>query len=66
MQGDKAENRIINALSMLREFNKTEKLDLTIVARGGGSLEDLWCFNSENIAREIYALEIPVISAVGH
>ena len=66
MQGDKAENEIINALNMLREFNKTEKLDLIIVARGGGSLEDLWCFNSENIAREIYALEIPVISAVGH
>ena len=66
VQGDKAENEIINALNMLREFNKTEKLDLIIVARGGGSLEDLWCFNSENIAREIYALEIPVISAVGH
>ena len=66
VQGDKAENEIINALNMLREFNKTEKLDLIIIARGGGSLEDLWCFNSENIAREIYALEIPVISAVGH
>ena len=66
VQGDKAEDEIINALSMLREFNKKEKLDLIIIARGGGSLEDLWCFNSEKIAREIYAFEIPVISAVGH
>ena len=66
VQGDKAENEIINALNMLQEFNKTEKLDLIIIARGGGSLEDLWCFNSENIARKIYGLEIPVISAVGH
>jgi exodeoxyribonuclease VII large subunit len=66
VQGDKAESEIINALNMLREFNKIEKLDLIIIARGGGSLEDLWCFNSELIAREIYTLEIPVISAVGH
>ena len=66
VQGDKAEKEIINALNMLQEFNKKDKLDLIIIARGGGSLEDLWCFNSENIAREIYALEIPIISAVGH
>ena len=66
VQGNKAENEIINALSILQEFNKTEKLDLIIIARGGGSLEDLWCFNSEKIARKIYALEIPVVSAVGH
>ena len=66
VQGDKAEDEIINALSMLRDFDKKEKLDLIIIARGGGSLEDLWCFNSEKIAREIYAFEIPVISAVGH
>ena len=66
VQGDKAEKEIINALNMLQEFNKKDKLDLIIIARGGGSLEDLWCFNSEKIAREIYSLEIPVISAVGH
>tara|TARA_B100000900_G_C20566246_1_gene711242 strand:+ start:211 stop:1569 length:1359 start_codon:yes stop_codon:yes gene_type:complete len=66
VQGDKAENEIINALKMLQQFNKKEKLDLIIVARGGGSLEDLWCFNSEKIARVIYDLEIPVLSAVGH
>ncbi len=59
-------SKLILAPSLVQGFNKTEKLDLIIVARGGGSLEDLWCFNSENIAREIYALEIPVISAVGH
>jgi exodeoxyribonuclease VII large subunit len=66
VQGSKAENEIIDALRKLQEFNKEEKLDLIIIARGGGSLEDLWCFNSEKIAREIYALEIPIISAVGH
>ena len=66
VQGDKAENEIINALTILQEFNKKERLDLIIIARGGGSLEDLWCFNSEKIARKIYALEIPVISAIGH
>ncbi len=66
VQGDKAENEIINALTILQEFNKKENLDLIIIARGGGSLEDLWCFNSEKIARKIYALEIPVISAIGH
>ncbi len=66
VQGDKAEKEIINALKLLQEFNKKEKLDLIIIARGGGSLEDLWCFNSEKIAREIYGLEVPLISAVGH
>ena len=66
VQGDKAEKEILNALNLLQEFNQKEKLDLIIIARGGGSLEDLWCFNSEKIAREIYALEIPLISAVGH
>ena len=66
VQGDKAESEIINALNMLQGFNKNEKLDLIIIARGGGSLEDLWCFNSEKIARKIYTFEIPIISAVGH
>jgi exodeoxyribonuclease VII large subunit len=66
VQGDKAENEIIDALKKLQEFDKEEKLDLIIIARGGGSLEDLWCFNSEKIARKIYSLEIPTISAVGH
>jgi exodeoxyribonuclease VII large subunit len=42
------------------------KVDLMIVGRGGGSLEDLWEFNEENVARSIYLSRIPVVSAVGH
>ena len=66
VQGDKAEKEVINALNMLQSFSRNDKIDLIIIARGGGSLEDLWCFNSEKIAREIYAFKIPIISAVGH
>src|SRR5665647_514836 len=47
-------------------FNSTDRVDVIIVARGGGSIEDLWCFNDEALARTIYHSHIPVISAVGH
>src|SRR5665647_708598 len=47
-------------------FNGTDLVDVIIVARGGGSIEDLWCFNDEALARTIYHSHIPVISAVGH
>ena len=47
-------------------FNRTELVDVIIVARGGGSVEDLWCFNDEALARTIYQSHIPLISAVGH
>lgn len=48
------------------DFNNYKKVDLLIVGRGGGSLEDLWAFNEEVVARAIYDSKIPVISAVGH
>jgi exodeoxyribonuclease VII large subunit len=63
VQGEKAENEICSALSMLNQLKQT---DLIIIARGGGSLEDLAAFNSEKVARAVYASDIPVVSAVGH
>jgi len=47
-------------------FNRSSNADVIIIARGGGSMEDLWCFNDEALARTIYKSAIPVISAVGH
>ncbi len=47
-------------------FNETHSVDTIIIGRGGGSLEDLWAFNDERLARAIYCSKIPVISAVGH
>ncbi len=63
VQGAGAAATIVKAL---KYFNEVKNVDVIIVARGGGSLEDLWPFNEESTAREIYASEIPVISAVGH
>lgn len=54
---------MIGALSY---FNRTKSVDVIIIGRGGGSLEDLWAFNNETLARAVSASEIPVISAVGH
>ncbi|MGI6680430.1 MAG: exodeoxyribonuclease VII large subunit [Bdellovibrionota bacterium] len=63
VQGDGASKEIANAI---RKFNELQNVDVLIVGRGGGSLEDLWCFNEEEVACAIYASKIPVISAVGH
>ena len=50
----------------LKYFNRTKSVDVIIIGRGGGSIEDLWAFNDEELARAVAASEIPVISAVGH
>ena len=63
VQGDGAAEKIANAISIM---NNKKLADVLIIARGGGSLEDLWPFNEEIVARAIYASEIPIISAVGH
>jgi exodeoxyribonuclease VII large subunit len=65
VQGDKAAPEISAAIRVANEFFR-DKIDVLIVGRGGGSLEDLWCFNEESVARAIAASKIPVISAVGH
>ncbi len=63
VQGEKAAEEIAQAIE---ELNRFAKIDVMIVGRGGGSLEDLWAFNEEIVARAIYDSQIPVISAVGH
>ncbi|MGM9618717.1 MAG: exodeoxyribonuclease VII large subunit [Oscillospiraceae bacterium] len=63
VQGAEAPAEIVGAI---RYANRWQVADLIIAGRGGGSIEDLWCFNDERVARAIYASEIPVISAVGH
>ncbi len=63
VQGEGAANDIANAI---KEFNKIKGADVLIVGRGGGSIEDLWAFNEEAVARAVFDSEIPVISAVGH
>lgn len=63
VQGDGAAQDIAAAI---REFNDAKAADVLVVGRGGGSVEDLWAFNEEIVARAVFASEIPVISAVGH
>ena len=66
VQGEKSEISLINSFDKILKLHKKENIDAIIIARGGGSLEDLWSFNSEKLARRIFEFEIPVISAVGH
>lgn len=63
VQGEGASDDIVRAL---RNVHRIPNVDVVIAGRGGGSLEDLWCFNEEKVARAIVACRIPVISAVGH
>ena len=64
VQGEQAKFEIANAIKYLNENHK--ELDVLLVGRGGGSLEDLWAFNEEIVARAIYNSDIPIISCVGH
>ncbi len=63
VQGKDAEADLCSGIDY---FSKNRKVDVIIIGRGGGSIEDLWSFNSELLARRIYACSVPVISAVGH
>ncbi len=63
VQGENAASQISAAI---RKFNRLKGADVLIVGRGGGSIEDLWAFNEEEVAEAIFESEIPVISAVGH
>ncbi len=62
VQGDGAKNTIVEGIAYLDRFG----VDVIIIGRGGGSIEDLWAFNEECVARAIFACQTPVISAVGH
>ena len=66
VQGEGAAEEIADSLRDINKRNEKLKLDVLIVGRGGGSLEDLWAFNEEVLARAIFDSKIPVISAVGH
>ena len=63
VQGDGASEEIVKGI---KSFNDKTDIDTIIIARGGGSIEDLWSFNNENVGRAIFDSSIPIISAVGH
>ena len=65
VQGDQAPDQIVAAIETANRYAE-KPFDLLLVTRGGGSLEDLWAFNIEKVARAIHASKIPVVSAVGH
>jgi len=66
VQGDGAAAEIAEAIRLLNEWAMGAKLDLILITRGGGSVEDLWAFNEEVAARAIFESAVPVVSAVGH
>ena len=66
VQGEGSEINLLRSLEKILQLDKKTKIDVAIIARGGGSLEDLWSFNSEKLARRIFEFKIPVLSAIGH
>jgi exodeoxyribonuclease VII large subunit len=66
VQGEAAAGEIAQGIAALNRLATEQKIDVIIVGRGGGSVEDLWAFNEEAVARAIFASQVPVISAVGH
>lgn len=63
VQGEKAEKEIVSGIEY---FSRDAKVDVIIIGRGGGSIEDLWAFNKESVARAVFSSQVPIISAVGH
>ena len=63
VQGEQAASQLVDAI---QRANRDARCDVLLVTRGGGSLEDLWCFNEESVARAIFASRLPIVSAVGH
>jgi len=68
VQGDGAAREIAQAIGLLNAFSAAtnQPLDLILITRGGGSLEDLWAFNEEAVARAVFESAVPIVSAVGH
>jgi exodeoxyribonuclease VII large subunit len=66
VQGDAAPPQIVAAIAALNALTGPRRVDLIIIARGGGSLEELWAFNDERVARAVAASRLPVICGVGH
>ena len=66
VQGKLAVPSIIEGIKYLNSIRKSHKIDILILGRGGGSMEDLWSFNDEKLVRVIFSSEIPIISAIGH
>ncbi len=68
VQGEGAEHEVVKAIQQFNQYENYDlpRMDLMIVGRGGGSIEDLWAFNEESVAMAVYESEIPVVSAVGH
>lgn len=66
MQGDNSPKCIMESLDKVLSISKKKKIDVVVMARGGGSIEDLWAFNNESLVKYISSYQIPIISAVGH